>query len=38
VDVGLSNGFGGLEAVTASQVVREDLTTAKAKAPSSKHA
>jgi hypothetical protein len=38
VDVGSCNGFGGLEAATACQVAREDLTIAKAKAPSSKHA
>jgi hypothetical protein len=31
-------GFGGLEVVVAGQVAHENLTTVKAKAPSSKHA
>jgi hypothetical protein len=38
VDVGSGFGFGGLEVVAIGQVVCEDLTTVKAKAPSSKHA
>jgi len=36
VDVSLGVGFGGLEAAVVSQVVHEDLTTAKAKALSLK--
>ncbi len=38
VDVGSGFGFGGLEIVAVGQVGREDLTTIKAKASSSKHA
>jgi hypothetical protein len=37
VNAGSGFGFGGLDTVVASQVAREDLSTTKAKAPSSKH-
>jgi hypothetical protein len=38
VDAGLGFGFGGLEVAATNQIAYQDLTTTKAKAPSSKHA